>query len=85
MFNQINRVIPKFLRFTKNAPIKAKSVPQFDEKLMCYITGKPRNKDYCDCRDKCMAETEPLDSLHERGIFPPFCSLYLASSAQSQN
>jgi len=73
MFNQINRVIPKFLRFTKNVPIKAKSIPRFDkydEKLMCYVTGKTRNKDYCDCVDRCMAETESLDSLHERGIFP---------------
>ena len=73
MFIKINRVIPKFLRFTKNVPIKEKSVPRFNkynEKLMCYITGKPQDKDYCDCVDRCMAETESLDSLHERGIFP---------------
>ena len=73
MFNQINRVVPKFLRFTKNVPIKKKSALRFnnyDLKLMCYITGKPRNKEYCNCKNRCKAESDTLDSIHERGIFP---------------
>jgi hypothetical protein len=73
MFNKINRIVPKFLKFTKNVPIKAKSVPRFnkyDEKLICYITGEPKIEDYCNCVDRCIGENETLDSLHERGIFP---------------